>query len=292
MRPLRAIAAIPALLSLAVLTPGTAFPAMAAIIPIHGHHHAPAQPPVHLTGGGHACTATNPEALIVDDDMAGTTRPGTTGFTGTWIPGHRWEGLYAVLAGWHDESPALCDNRELPGSGGYYGQSYTLRYRVWRRPRITVSMRAHGDGRLGFDLWFTADPRETTAAAMEHDPRTVEVLLQQGHGWHVFRDDPGWNRYYVSVLPGHGDAISFDGLNLTRIITRLGVPGRLYWMAIDAGGETPRGSFAVDRVALRIAGQHPMAWKPDFGPPIVTRGHPARSRPQDNSHYYTPAGVR
>lgn len=248
--------------------------AAAGIIPVHGHHHAPARPPIHLTGGQHACSSTNPEALLTDNQMAVTLQPGTTRFTATWTPGHKrpWEDAYWVLAGWHDESPALCDGRELPGSGGYYGQSWTLRYRVSRHPRITLSMRAHGDGRLGPDLWFAADPAETTPAAMEADPRTVEVLLQQGHGWHVFRDNPGWNRYYVSDLPGRGDTVSFAGLNLTRIIARLGVPGSDYWMAIDGGGETPRGSFAVDHVALHIAGQHPMAWRPTFGPPIVTGG--------------------
>lgn len=243
-----------------------AAPAAAGTIPIRGHH----RPPVRLTGGQHGCSYTNPEYLLTDNHMDVTLHPGTTAFTATHTPG-RYEDAYWVLAGWHDESPALCDSRELPGSGGYYGESYTLRYRVRRHPRITVSMRAHGTGRLGLDLWFTASAAETAPAAMERDPRTVEVLLQQGHGWHVFRDDPGWRRLYVSCLPGRGDVVSFDRLSLTRIIARLGVPGRLYWMAIDGGGETPRGSFTVDHVALHIRGQDPVAWRPDFGPPVTGR---------------------
>ena len=201
--------------------------------------------PVYLTGGGHSCSYTNPEYMLSDYDMAVRPSPGSTAFTATWTPGHKpWEDAYWVT-GFHDENSNICNTRELPGSHGKYGKSLTLPVKVSRQILITADLRASGAGRLGFDLWFSADTRET-------GPRMVEP----GSGG-IFRDNPGWHRVYMAVLPEHYGAVSFRGLDLTRFARDAGVPGSDYWMAVDAGAETTSGSFTVDSYALHISGQHP-----------------------------------
>lgn len=233
----------------------------------------PAARPVHVIGAGHGCSYTSPEYALTDNNMDVTLKPGTTSFTARWTPGHRpWEDAY-WYAGWHDSPSSICDSRELPGSGGLYGQSLTLGMRVSRHILVTASMRARGTGRLGLDLWFTASRTETSPAAMERDPRTREIMVMPGHG-RIYRDNPGWHRVYMAILPERHGVVSFRGLNLTRIAAAAGVPGYLYWMQACGGAETTRGAFTVDWFALRIAGEHPVVsarWRGPAGGIVVAR---------------------
>lgn len=212
--------------------------------------------PTHITGGGHTCSYTSPEYMLSDYNMDVQPSPGSTAFTAAWTPGHHpWEDAYWVT-GYHDENSSICNKRELPGSHGKYGQSLVLPIRVSERKLITADVRAQGTGRLGFDLWFAAGTAETGPSRMERDHRTWEIMVEPGSGG-VFRDNPGWHRVYMAILPEHGGTVSFRGLDLTRIAQEAGVPGSNYWMAIDAGAETTYGSFTVDSYALHIADQHP-----------------------------------
>ena len=210
------------------------------------------------------------------------TNPGSMGFTATWTGGHKpWEDAYWVT-GYHDENSNICDRRELPGSHGKYGKSLVLPIKVSKRVLITADMRAMGEGRIGFDLWFTARISETGPRKMEQDYRTWEVMIMPGNGRYIYRDNPGWHRVYMGVLPEHYGIINFRGLDLTNLIRRAGVPGYDYLMAVDAGAETTMGSFTVQSYALHIAGQHPVPKpKPHHHPKphhpkrkVITPHHP------------------
>ena len=216
--------------------------------------------PTWFSGGQHSCSYTNPEYMLSDWDMLVHTQPGTTKFTASHTnarPG-RYEDAYWVT-GWHDENSSICDKRTVVGTGG--GKSTSLQPGTVGGATVTANFSAHGSSssaRLGFDLWLTAGTSEHTPTAMEHDRRTWEVLIQPGRG--SLRDNPGWHRDFIGI-GGHAGAMTVWGLNLTRLVEQAGVPRGYHWAAIDAGGETPRGSFSVTTYYLHINGQHPVVTK-------------------------------
>lgn len=207
--------------------------------------------PTHLVGGQHSCSYTSTEYMAANNNMSTYLKPGSTYAKAIWTPGHRpWEDFYWIT-GAHDEWSSICNSREIPGSHGKHGKSLLLPAKVNYPAIITARMVAHGDGRIGFDLWFTASRKETTPTEMEHDKRTWEVLVMPGNGHYIFRDNPGWHRVYFGVLHREDGIVSFRNFSLTKVAKELHVPGNLYWMTIGAGAETDFGEFYVDSYALQ-----------------------------------------
>lgn len=247
--------------------------AMALAMALSMHHPVPT---THITNGQHTCSYTNPEYMASTWDMDVHTRPGTTSFTAEHTPLRGFEDAYWVT-GFHNENSSICDRRQV--RPGVYGHSWALPIKVSKLPLITADFTASGEGRIGFDIWLTADRRETGPSKMEHDSRTWEILIQPVHRWTNF-GNPGWHRIYLSMLPNHGGVISARALDITRVIRNLGVPGGEWLMAIDAGGETPSGSITVENYALHIGGQHP---KPVHHP-RHHKHHPKTHHPHKRHH--------
>lgn len=228
--------------------------------------------PTWLSGGQHSCSYTAPEYMLSDWDMAVHAYPGTTRFTATHTSsrGNRYEDAYWVT-GWHDENSSICDKRTIPHSGGRKASS--LKPGFLDGPQVSANFSAHGSGRIGFDLWLTATTSEHSPTQMEHDSRTWEVLLQPGGG--AYRDNPGWHRAYIGI-GGRAGSLNVYGLNLTALARKAGVPRWYSWAAIDAGGETPSGSFTVSSYYLHIGGQHTVVSKPKPAPKPVKKAPPKR----------------
>lgn len=230
--------------------------------------------PAWLTAGQHSCSYTSPEYMLSDWDMLVHANPGTTQFTATHTnlrPG-RYEDAYWVT-GYHDESSAICDGRTVVGTGGLKAKSLTPG--LLNGPAVTTNFSASGSNsaRLGFELWLTASTAEHTPTAMEADPSTWEILVQPGKG--MSRDNPGWHRVEIGAGTGRAGALTVWGLNLTALAERAGVPHGYHWAAIDAGGETPGGSFTVNSYYLHIAGQQPALAKAKAAPQPAPRPRPA-----------------
>lgn len=210
--------------------------------------------PTRFTYGQHGCSYTAPEYMLSDWDMLVHTRPGTTAFTAEHSSEKKGYQAAYWVTGYHNENSWICNSREIPGSHGRRGYSYPLPVRLARNPRIIASL--HEDStsrstRLGFDIWISPVPWHTSPTSLMRDSRTYEILVQQGNG-SPYRYGTRWNRWYVPALGGSALRVDVHHLNLSKIIAETGAPRGYYLMAVDAGAESPDGSFKVVSYRLSI----------------------------------------
>jgi hypothetical protein len=210
------------------------------------------------------CSGTNPEFLLGDNGMSYTHR-------GLELSAHPryggWTDAYWT-AGWDDYNSLSCGRTDQPG--GSVGS--TTVYGDLSAPATS------GYVRLGFDLWLTPGGNVETPSQME----------SRGSTWEIMVDDDGssgvqtactqygcWHRVYVNSWRSGG------WVNLTSIAERYGLRG-YRWDAIDAGGETPGGSFQVTGYSLHV---HRPA--PPHRSPSKAHGKP-KPRPKPVKHHSKP----
>ena len=212
--------------------------------------HASVRP---LTGGQHGCTNTNPEYTVSNWNTRLSYSPGRVQFTAQHRPEVIWEDAYLVT-GFNRGSSAqsLC---------GHFGSSYAYQLPVKADAplKITGGMRyriSDFHGRPGWDVWLTArgaEYTETTARAMEHDPRTVEVMIEPGFGHRIWSYSS--NRHWHVVFVEGGNLSNVNILaSVNAAFRSIGIsPSKYYYSAIDGGAEFSQGRFEMLSYRLNVS---------------------------------------
>jgi hypothetical protein len=204
-----------------------------------------------LTGYLKACTLTNPEYVIADQNTQLTYSPGSYQFSASVAGSRPWKSAYLVTGYSRGNNSA-----QLCGRAG--NNSYKLPVHASDNPEIISSLSYSGTfkGRPGWDIWLVRSGKqyaETSATDMEHDANTVEVMVQPGsreNNGKVQVNQPGWHRAYVSedVLSN----VNLGGI-VNGVLARMGLrPSGYYWEAIDGGWEGTSGTFYLNSYSLSV----------------------------------------
>ncbi|MBO0803855.1 MAG: PASTA domain-containing protein [Nocardiopsaceae bacterium] len=201
-----------------------------------------------MTGSEKACTETNPEYIIADQNETITGIHGTR-FTSV-AHGPRYDSAYLVTGySRGNNSDSLC---------GHWGDdSFELPLKASSGARISGHMsysRSRNSVRPGWDIWLVpagAEYKDTSAGTMERNSRTVEVMVEPGRPGHVYNigTQPGWHRAYIGARLGNADLAARVDEALARFRLRR---SQYYWEAIDGGSEAPGGTFRMRSYSLDI----------------------------------------
>lgn len=208
-----------------------------------------------VPAGGWVSTQTSPEYILANDGPTVAYTPGTTTFSATWNPkfGVSWQDTYFVTGYSQGENSSA-------QAGAYGKYVYYMPIRVIAPVRVSGSMTyttsPDFDGRAGWDIWLSPAGSETTdtsATALEQNPKTVEILLQSGGKSFYDTAPEGYERFFYGV----GSLSNVDiGWYTAKALSTLGLnPANYYWVAIDGGAEMVHGTFSLDSYALSVTTQ-------------------------------------
>jgi hypothetical protein len=220
-----------------------------------------------IPSAGWISTETVPDYILANDGLNVTYTPGTVEYSATWNPrfSAQWQDAYLVTGYSHG-----ANSTAQAGSYGKY--VYKMPLRVDAESQFTGSMTystsSDFDGRPGWDIWLSPSGSQnvdTTAATLEANPRTVEVLLQPGTL--SYESNPGYDRIFYGV--GSLSDVNI-GEYVIKALDYLGLdPSEYYWAAIDGGAEMTRGSFTMDSYSLSVVTDQTVGSKtvkiPDWG---------------------------
>jgi len=223
-----------------------------------------------IPAGGWASTNTVPDYILANDGANVSYTPGTDHFTETWNPrfGAEWQDSYLVDGYSHG-----ANSTSQAGSYGKYVYKMPLLVSsaVEMTGSMTYNVSSDFSGRAGWDVWLSpagSENEDTTAASLEANPKTVEILLQPGSV--SFESNPGYDRLFYGVG-------SLAEVNISEYVDKalayLGLsPSDYYWAAVDGGAEMTAGSFTMDSYSLLVTNVAPDGTKTvDWGNTPVPR---------------------
>lgn len=160
-----------------------------------------------ISGSESACSLTNPEYLIHAGRASLNLRPGSTWFHATHIGANGyWEDPY-MTAGYNGGlgTAYYCDGREIPGSGGQYGQAYALPVKIGKQGHIVATVKDWTSsafrGDSGFDIWFEPSASDTSYAQMVNGgDASTEIMIWLNHPG--LRVQSSSLRYYRTRIDG------------------------------------------------------------------------------------------
>jgi hypothetical protein len=217
--------------------------------------------------GGWVSTQTVPDYILADDGPTIAYSTGSLQFSADWNPrfGASWQDAYLVTGYSHG-----ANSTEQAGSYGQY--SYKMPLKVSSSSVVTGKMTyntsANFVGRPGWDIWLSPNGSQgvdTSASALESNPRTIEILLQPGGK--SYESNPGYDRLFYGV--GSLDNVDISAY-VQKALAYLGInPSGYYWAAIDGGAELTQGSFTLDSYSLSVGTATTVGGKtvtiPDWG---------------------------
>jgi hypothetical protein len=185
---------------------------------------------------GEICSSTNPQYIIHSGGGTLDVKPGHAVYTVANTPNGQWASPY-ITAGYDDSiSSELCNTHEIPGSDGLYYKSYALPvaansdgYPTTSIHTLTIDSEFRGD--TGYDLWFTANPKNNSYADMANGgSNTTEIMIWTSHP-HLGNQSTNYNSYPVMVdgrrweitiglaRNGHGKSSTYpNGWNVVNFI--------------------------------------------------------------------------
>ena len=155
---------------------------------------------------GWTCSYTNPEYMIHSGGATLAVRPGTDKFVVTSSRSGRLSDPYVTVGYDVDLNSAICNRREVPGSGGKHGKSFAVPVRLGRQGSIVTSVHDATSGNFrgdtGFDIWFEPSTRDNSYNAMANQgSASTEIMIWLSHPG--LGTQSGDLRYYPVRIDGH-----------------------------------------------------------------------------------------